>query len=83
MSFAPPLGVATGAPAAHVRARDLSVERLEQTYVRAADEGDTSDGGDDTTRYDYHAPAFDFACRLVYASSGLVLSYPGIATRAA
>ncbi|RKN05837.1 putative glycolipid-binding domain-containing protein [Streptomyces radicis] len=69
-------GVATAAPAACVRAVDLSVERLEQTYVRVADEGDR-------VRFDYHAPAFDFACRLVYDSSALVLSYPGIATRAA
>jgi len=31
--------------------------------------------------YDYAAPAFEFACRLVYDESGLVLSYPGIAGR--
>jgi hypothetical protein len=28
------------------------------------------------------APAFDFACRLTYDESGLVLDYPGIAVRA-
>jgi hypothetical protein len=33
-------------------------------------------------RYDYTAPAFDFACRLVYDGSGLILEYPGIAVRA-
>ena len=33
-------------------------------------------------RYDYTAPVFDFACRLVYDESGLVLDYPGIAVRA-
>jgi hypothetical protein len=33
-------------------------------------------------RYDYAAPAFDFAARLVYDKSGLVLDYPGIAVRA-
>jgi uncharacterized protein len=53
-----------------VRAVDLTVERLEQTYVRLPDQG-----------YDYVAPVFDFACRLVYDESGLVLDYPGIAVR--
>jgi len=33
-------------------------------------------------RYDYAAPVFDFACRLLYDESGLVLDYPGIAIRA-
>jgi hypothetical protein len=62
------------APAAYVRALDLSVERLEQRYVRVDDDGDHE-------RYDYAAPAFGFACRLVYDESGLVLDYPGIAVR--
>lgn len=63
------------APAAYVRAIGLAVERLEQTYARTRGEA---------TRqcYDYTAPAFDFACRLVYDESGLVLDYPGIAVRA-
>jgi uncharacterized protein len=69
-------GARASAPAAYVRALDLSVERLDQDYVRAADEGRRQ-------RYDYSAPAFDFACRLVYDESGLVLDYPGIAVRAA
>jgi len=47
------------APAAYVRALDLTVERLEQTYLRLPDNG--SHQG-----YDYTAPVFDFACRLVY-----------------
>ena len=34
-------------------------------------------------RYRYRAPSFDFECELVYDESGLVLDYPGIATRAA
>ncbi len=63
------------APAAYVRAVGLAVERLEHTYLRAPDEGTCQ-------RYDYAAPAFDFACRLVYDESGLVLDYPGIAVRA-
>jgi hypothetical protein len=33
-------------------------------------------------RYDYTAPVFDFACRLLYDESGLVIDYPGIAIRA-
>lgn len=71
-----PVGGRAAAPAVYVRAIDLSVERLEQEYRRTTDDG---------TRqvYDYSAPAFDFDCRLIYDTSGLVLSYPGIATRVA
>jgi uncharacterized protein len=73
------LGLAVGqqadAPAAYVRALDLSVDRLEQTYRRLADEGGHQ-------RYDYAAPAFGFTSRLIYDESGLVLDYPGIARRA-
>jgi hypothetical protein len=69
-----PIGAGAAAPAAYVRALDLSVERLEQDYVHTADEGRYQ-------RYDYAAPVFDFACRLVYDKSGLVLDYPGIAVR--
>ena len=71
-----PVGAWAAAPAAYVRAADPSVERLEQQYLRTTDEGAHQ-------RYDYTAPAFEFACRLVYDESGLVLSYPGIALRAA
>ncbi|HUR23781.1 MAG TPA: putative glycolipid-binding domain-containing protein [Acidimicrobiales bacterium] len=63
------------APAAYVRAADLKVERLEQTYARVTDESLHQ-------RFDYVAPAFGFACRLVYDEAGLVLDYPGIAVRA-
>jgi hypothetical protein len=70
-----PAGAAAAAPAAYVRALDLAVERLEQHYLRATDEARHQ-------TYDYTAPAFDFACRLVYDESGLVLDYPGIAVRA-
>ena len=70
------VGGRAAAPAAWVRATDLSVERLEQDYVRVPDD----DLG--RQRYDYAAPALDFACRLVVDRSGLVLDYPGIATRA-
>jgi uncharacterized protein len=70
-----PVGGRAAAPAAYVRALDLAVERLEQTYVRSTDESSHQ-------RYDYTAPAFGFACRLVYDEAGLVLDYPGIAVRA-
>ena len=73
MGLAPGAGAA--APAAYVRAVGLDVERLEQTYLRAPDEAARQ-------RYDYAAPVFDFACRIAYDESGLVLDYPGIAIRA-
>jgi uncharacterized protein len=69
------VGARASAPAAYVRALDLSVERLGQDYTRTADEGRSQ-------RYDYAAPVFDFAGRLAYDESGLVLDYPGIAVRA-
>ena len=73
MGLAP--GARAAAPAAYVRAVGLGVERLEQTYLRVKDAAARQ-------RYDYAAPAFDFACRLTYDRSGLVLDYPGIAVRA-
>jgi hypothetical protein len=69
------VGGRAAAPAAYVRALDLAVERLEQTYVCVTDQASKK-------RYDYAAPAFDFACRLVCDGAGLVLDYPGIAVRA-
>ena len=63
------------APAAYVRAAGLAVARLEQPCLRAPDAAAYQ-------CHDYAAPAFDFACRLVYDGSGLVLDYPGIAVRA-
>ena len=70
------IGEEADAPAAYVRALDLEVERLEQHYLRLPDL-------DGRQRYRYRAPSFDFECELVYDESGLVLDYPGIATRAA
>jgi uncharacterized protein len=70
------VGQEADAPAAYVRALDLRVERLEQRYLRLPD-------ADGRQRYGYRAPSFDFECELVYDDSGLVLDYPGIATRAA
>ena len=70
------VGEEADAPAAYVRADDLRVERLEQHYLRLEDAGGRE-------RYRYSAPVFDFTCELVYDESGLVLDYPGIATRVA
>ena len=69
-----PTGATAQAPAAYVRALDLSVGRLEQQYTRTSDQHGHQ-------RYDYTAPAFDFSCQLVYDEAGLVLAYPGIAVR--
>jgi hypothetical protein len=69
-----PVGGRGAVPAAYVRAPDLRVERLEQTYARVADDSVHQ-------RYDYVAPAFGFECRLIYDESGLVLDYPGLAVR--
>jgi hypothetical protein len=70
------IGEAADAPAAYVRALDLSVERLEQHYVRLEDDGPRR-------RYHYTAPRFEFECELVYDEAGLVIDYPGIAVRSA
>ena len=68
-------GARVSAPAAYVRAVGLTVDRLEQRYLRVRDDAARQ-------RYDYAAPAFNFACRLDCDDSGLVLDYPGIAVRA-
>jgi hypothetical protein len=70
------IGQEADAPAAWVRALDLSVERVEQRYVRLDNEGNRE-------RYHYTAPGFGFECQLVYDEFGLILDYPGIAVRAA
>jgi uncharacterized protein len=68
------VGQESDAPAAYVRWLDLSVERLEQHYVRV-------DDADGRQRFHYTAPVFDYDDHLVYDASGLVLDYPGIGTR--
>jgi uncharacterized protein len=70
------VGERADAPAAYVRAPDLRVERLEQSYARLADDADH-------TRYDYAAPELDYTTVLVYDEFGLVLDYPGLAVRVA
>jgi hypothetical protein len=64
------VGQSADAPAAWIRAPGLEVERLEQRYLRL-----------DGSRYDYAAPDLNFTAELVYDDFGLVLEYPGIATR--
>lgn len=70
-----PEGRLVDAPAAYVRVPELTVERLEQTYLHLGL------GGGPRTMFDYTAPAFDFEARLTYDESGLIVDYPGIATR--
>jgi uncharacterized protein len=70
------VGEQADAPAVYVRAVGLAVERLEQRYRRLEDAATRQ-------RYHYAAPAFGFAAQLVYDEFGLLLEYPGIATRAA
>ncbi|QPP05893.1 putative glycolipid-binding domain-containing protein [Streptomyces bathyalis] len=67
-------GVRAEAPAVYVRAADLTVERLDQTYELVRDKSGRQ-------RYEYSAPAFDFGCHLAYDSAGLLHDYPGIAIR--
>jgi hypothetical protein len=70
------VGEVADAPAAYVRALDLRVERLEQSYARLEDD-------DEHRRYDYTGPRFGYQDVLVYDRFGLVLDYPGIAVRIA
>ncbi len=66
-----PRGRTADVPAAFVRADDLRVERLEQTYARLDRAGEVA----------YTSSTFDVACTLTYDDAGLVLDYPGIAAR--
>ena len=59
-----------------VAAPAVGVEVLEQRYLRLPDDGDHP-------RFHYSSRAFAFEAELVYDASGLVIDYPGIATRAA
>ncbi|MBA3421477.1 MAG: putative glycolipid-binding domain-containing protein [Thermoleophilaceae bacterium] len=74
------LGLGVGkraeAPAAWVRALDLSVEPLQQGYALAEDDGALR-------RYDYSAPALDYSAQLEYDEHGLLIDYPGLAVRVA
>lgn len=59
---------------AFVRADDLRVERLDQTYtlLSASPEG---------LRFHYESPRFEVVCDLEYDTAGLIVDYPGIASR--
>jgi uncharacterized protein len=70
------VGQTANAPAVYIRATDLTVDRLEQTYHRLPDTAGRQ-------CYDYTAPSFDFNARLVYDTSGFVTEYPGLAARRA
>src|SRR4051812_18438190 len=61
-------GEVVAAPAAYVQALDLTTRRLHQTYRRRED-----------GRFDYTSE--DFEAVLSYDASGLIVDYPGIATR--
>ncbi|RZT16690.1 hypothetical protein EV649_4223 [Kribbella sp. VKM Ac-2569] len=67
-------GTAVDVPAAFVQADDLTVVRLEQRYtLTSSDERGHV--------FHYESATFDFECELTFDASGLVLDYPGIATR--
>jgi hypothetical protein len=61
-------------PAAFVRADDLRVERVEQSYL-------CTSRTEDVMTFDYTSSTFDFACQLVFDGSGIVTDYPGIGRR--
>ena len=61
-------------PAAFVRADDLRVERLEQSYLFVGRDGARM-------LFDYTSTTFDVACRLVLDSAGVVVDYPGLGHR--
>jgi hypothetical protein len=65
-----PDGEAVRASAVYVRALDLSVTRLDQTYRRAA-----------RRTFDYSAEGGAFEAVLTYDDAGLIVDYPGIAVR--
>ena len=70
------LGSATpvDVPAAFVRANDLRIERMEQTYL-------CTERTEDRIVFDYTSTTSDFACQLVFDPAGLVTEYPGIGRR--
>ena len=65
-----PDGEAVPASAVYVRALDLSVTRLEQTYRRTGNR-----------TFDYSADGGAFRAVLEYDDAGLIVDYPGIAVR--
>jgi hypothetical protein len=72
LPFAP--GTTLDVPAAFVRADDLTVIRLEQRYTLTSSD-------EQRHVFHYESATFDFECELTFDATGLVLDYPGIATR--
>lgn len=68
------VGRGVDVPAVFFRADDLRVERLEQRYTLA-------EATPDRLLFHYESATFGFACDLLYDSGGIVVEYPGIATR--
>ena len=67
-----PIGARQASPAAYVRAAKPDVERLGQHYTRL----------DESHRFYYEAPAFEFTAELAYDATGLIVDYPSLAARA-
>ena len=67
-------GVGWEVPAAFVRADDLRVERIEQTYRLV-------ESGPDGFSVAYSSATFGFTAQLEYDAAGLVVEYPGLASR--
>jgi hypothetical protein len=65
-----PSGDEVPASAVYVRATDLSVTRLDQTYRRIGDR-----------TFDYRSAGGSFRAVLEYDETGLIVDYPGIAVR--
>ena len=68
------VGRGVDVPAAFVRAGDLRVERLEQRYTLI-------EASPERLLFHYESSTFGFECTLTYDRAGLVIEYPGIATR--
>ena len=66
------------APAAYVRALDVGTMRLDQVYTLVA-----PPPPGEGPRFDYASPTFSYADRLAYDPTGLVTTYPHLATRIA
>jgi uncharacterized protein len=67
-----PEGSVVAAPAVYVRALDLAATRLEQSYRRRGRHA-----------FDHTSGGGEFEAALRYDGAGLVVDYPGIATRSA
>lgn len=67
-------GIPVDLPAVFIRAEDLRVERLEQSYTLL-------DRRADGLAFHYESSTFEFECELRYDDTGLIVDYPGIARR--